>query len=95
MHNLSFDPRDPCFDFAGFKFSIQISTFENIYGIDPQKCTAVEKDGQLSVHAEGLTWAAGSEKAMGSVIVQAQQDAARTTFAIQASAERRIRCDYR
>jgi hypothetical protein len=95
MHDLSFDPRDPVFEFGGYKFSIQISTFENIYGIDPQKCSANLASDGLRVHADGLRWAGGQEQSAGTVTVHARQsggDPERISFAVQASAERRIRC---
>lgn len=92
MHNLSFDPRDPDFSFGPYKFSLQISTFENIYGIDPQTHSVTITEGQFELVAAGLTWAGGQEKASGHLQLHALQDPMRTTFTIRASADRHIRC---
>ncbi len=92
MHDLSFNPQDPVFNVGGVAFSVQLSTFENVYGIDPERCKAGETDHGYAVEADGLAWAGGQEKANGAVSVQVQRDGECTTFALQANAERRIRC---
>ena len=44
MHQFSFDFGDPFFDLAGWQVGLQVITFENVYGLDPE-LTRVEEDG--------------------------------------------------
>src|SRR3989304_5620007 len=44
MHQFSFDSGDPFFDLGGWQVGLQVITFENVYGLDPE-LTRVEEDG--------------------------------------------------
>src|SRR3989304_5346602 len=62
MHQFSFDFGDPFFDLGGWQVGLQVITFENVYGLDPE-LTRVEQDGGCwTVTAEGLTWAGGQRR---------------------------------
>src|SRR3990172_3669573 len=65
MHQFSFDSGDPFFDLDGWQIGLQVITFENVYGLDPE-LTRVEEDGGCwTVTAEGLTWAGGQRRRGG------------------------------
>ena len=53
------------FEIGGWRLSLQVTTFENTYGLDAER-TVVRRDGDgWVVDAEGLTWAGGQMKADG------------------------------
>src|SRR4030065_54736 len=59
MHQFSFDSGDPFFDLDGWQVGLQVITFENVYGLDPE-LTRVEEDGGCgAAPAEGLAWGGG------------------------------------
>ncbi len=65
MQRFSFDFGDPVFEIGGWRLAVQVTTFENTYGLDPER-TAVRREGDgWVVEAEGLTWAGGQMKAEG------------------------------
>jgi hypothetical protein len=37
MQRFSFDFGDPVFDIGGWRLSVQVTTFENTYGLDPER----------------------------------------------------------
>ena len=48
MQFYSFDLRDPVFELADWKLSIQIVTLENIYGLDPAQTHELEEQLRIS-----------------------------------------------
>ena len=62
MHQFSFDFSAPFFDLGGWQVALQIITFENVYGLDPELTRVEEDGGRWSVTAEGLTWAGGQRR---------------------------------
>ena len=65
MQRFSFDFADPVFEIGGWRLSLQVTTFENTYGLDPER-TSVRREGDgWAMEAEGLTWAGGQIKAEG------------------------------
>ena len=53
------------FDLGGWRVSVQVTTFENTYGLDPER-TSVRREGDgWAVEAEWLTWAGRQVKADG------------------------------
>lgn len=92
MQNLSFDFKNPLFDFNGLRFGVQIFTFENVYGLDPDRTFVTGNIQKGCVVAEGLTWAGGQEKAPGNVTIEMKAHNDRTTFKIEASCLKTIRC---
>lgn len=71
MQDLSFSLNYPVFAYQDWRFRIQVYTFENVYGIDPDRLAAESDDNRLSIRGRGLTWANGQEKAAGGVCVEA------------------------
>ncbi|MEQ1769250.1 MAG: hypothetical protein ABL879_05365 [Devosia sp.] len=64
MHQFGFDFRDPRFSFGDWTLSLQLFTFENLYGIDAGKVSSMGKD-TLEINAAGLTWAGAQENSPG------------------------------
>ena len=95
VHFASFDLRDPVFEAYGFAFSVQVVTLENVYGIDPSQTSAREENGAFAVHAAGLTWAGGSERASGAVVLRVRPEGpgrVRLRVTLRAKAPEPIRC---
>ncbi len=67
MQHVSFHLPDPVFDFGGWLVSVQVITFENLYGLDPALITREETATGWRVHASGLTWGGGQERCPGTV----------------------------
>ena len=62
MDQFGFDFRDPRFTFGDWLLSLQLFTFENLYGLDADKLETHGGDS-LEVSATGFTWAGAQEKA--------------------------------
>lgn len=92
MQDLSFDAHDPLFHFNALSFSVQVFTFENVYGLDKEACTIAEDGDTYIVSCERLTWAGGQETRDGSVRLRAVASGQRTTFAVEARCATTIRC---
>lgn len=92
MQDLSYDNRDPSFEFAGLRFSVQVFTFENVYGLDPLRCEVRSDEHGFSLTCGGLTWAGGQERAEGGVHLRARTEGGRTTFDLRAQSAHTIRC---
>src|SRR3989337_1437445 len=97
MHQFSFDFSDPFFDLGGWQVALQIITFENVYGLDPELTRVEEDGGHWTVTAEGLTWAGGQRRRAGRAWlrgapaprgVEATSTSARWTTACAASGSR-------
>ena len=70
MHVPSFDMRDPVFEAYGLSLSVQVVTFENIYGVDPGQ-TSARFEGQAFVVRSARLMRAGQwEKAQGAVLLR-------------------------
>lgn len=91
LHDLSYDFKDAFFEFNGLKFGLQIFTFENVYGLNKNKCTIDIDNKRFCVSSSVLTWAGGQETVKGDVTVKACPEGARTTFEIYAKAHKTIR----
>jgi hypothetical protein len=92
MQDLSYNPNDPVFTFGSVRFSLQIFTFENVYGLRPDLCIVSGNDTTLDVTCTGLQWAGGQEHAAGSAHIRAELRDGRTVFDITASTGKTIRC---
>ena len=75
MQRFSFDFGDPIFDLAGWRVSVQITTLENTYGLDPGACGVTDDAGVLRVECDRLTWAGGQRSATGSASLRASRTA--------------------
>jgi hypothetical protein len=84
MHNLSYVSANPVFEFNGLRFSIQIFTHENCYEISEKGVHTDRSSSVYSMKCDGLTWAGGQEKALGSVELRAEALDTRMRFCIRA-----------
>jgi hypothetical protein len=93
MQFASFDLCDPVFEAFGLRFSVQLVTLENLYGIDPQRAR-VERSGDSAVlRADGLAWAGQQERGAGEVEVRLRDEGdGRFRVTLRATAPERIRC---
>lgn len=94
MQHFSFDFRDPVFDLGGWRVGLQVITFENTYGLDPQQTRVERAPGGWQVRAEGLTWAGGQERAQGGALLTVRETDDRTgiTVSVEAWHTQTIRC---
>lgn len=74
MQDLSFYFDNPIFSFQQFSLSIQIFTYENVYGLDEENIELTENKGKLTVKAGKLTWAGGQEKCTGQCVCIVSQN---------------------
>jgi hypothetical protein len=92
MQQLGYNPNDPWFSIEGWDLAVQIITFENIYGLDPERTTVSAVAGRTVVSCDALTWAGGQERCEGS----ARIDVARTDDGIEVTVAaqhlNKIRC---
>ncbi len=90
MQELSFDPRDPVIEFDGWRFSLQIVTFENLYGI---ASPAIERTGDgLTATASRLAWAGGQRETDGRATLRLRRTDDGVEAIVEAEAPERIRC---
>ncbi len=92
MQDLSFDAHDPLFHFNALTFSVQVFTFENVYGLAKEACTIAEDGDTYAVSCERLTWSGGQETRDGSVRLRAVASGTKTTFSVEARCAKAIRC---
>ncbi len=91
MQDLSYDPKDPLFEWHGYRFAVQLFTFENVYGLHPQLCSETLDTDTYTLTCNGLRWAGGQEAAPGSVTVSLEKRDDRLRCSIEASSEKTIR----
>ena len=72
------------FEFNNLRFSVQVFTFENVYGLDRDACVMTHDEHTCTIHCEQFTWAGGQQHATGSVTISAVAGEGTTTFAIEA-----------
>ncbi len=93
MQFASFDLADPVFECFGRRFSFQLVTLENLYGLDPARTQIDVSGDEWRLRAEGLRWAGGQQSALGSVeAFVARVGPERLRLRIRASAPAEIRC---
>ena len=71
MQQLSYDPGDPFFEIDGWRLGLQVITFENVYGLDPEAVTLARDQGRTAVSCTQLTWAGGRQPCQGSATIEA------------------------
>jgi len=91
MQQFSFDFRDPWFDLGGWQIGVQVITFENTYGIDPDLVVRGEGPNP-AVATCGLRWAGGQEKCGGEVVIEWDGDERGIRLRVRARHEKKIRC---
>jgi hypothetical protein len=92
MHQLSYDPRDPIFAVGALRFSVQVFTFENVYGLAPDRSTLHESAGTWLLTCDELAWAGGTERTQGHVVVRVASAGSTTSISVTAECEKTIRC---
>ncbi|HBZ69988.1 MAG TPA: hypothetical protein DEP35_09735 [Deltaproteobacteria bacterium] len=93
MHFPSLDMRDPVFDAYGLSLSVQVVTFENLYGVDPAQTSARFEGQAFVVRSAGLAWAGQREKAPGAVLLRVRPEGSgRFRVHVRAKAPEAIRC---
>jgi len=92
VQDLSFEAHDPLFHFNALSFSVQVFTFENVYGLDGAACTVTEDMDSYTVTCRGLTWAGGQETCEGFVYLRAAVSEGKTLFSIDVRCAKTIRC---
>jgi hypothetical protein len=70
MQQLGYEPADPWFEIGGWRLGVQVTTFENTYGLDPDAVVTSEVDGRARITCSRLTWAGGQERAEGRVEIE-------------------------
>ena len=75
VQQFSFDFGDPELDANGWRLTYQVITFENTYGMDPEKVQRSHPDKRHVMSAKRLMWAGNQEKAEGSAVLQAIETA--------------------
>ena len=88
MQHFSFDFGDPACDVAGWTIGAQVITFENTYGLDPDR-TRVE---DRTIASGALRWAGGQEPCDGEVTIACEGGADALRLTISARHEKKIRC---
>jgi hypothetical protein len=92
MQDLSFDFNDPVWEFNNLRFAVQVFTFENVYGLDPDRCTVTQYEHTFGLECGQLTCAGAQEHVEGDVSIAAVIGERKTTFRIEARAAKTIRC---
>lgn len=92
MQRFSFDFNDPMFDLQGFKVGVQLHTFENTYGLDPDRSHVVREEGVCTLVADGLTWAGGQERSEGFATVRCREVEGEFEFRLRGQHHQVIRC---
>ena len=57
MQQLSYEGNDPWFEIDGWHLAVQIITFENVYGLDPDSTVVASDAGRTTIDCRRLTWA--------------------------------------
>ena len=92
MHQFSFDFGDPFFDLGGWQAGLQVITFGNVYGLDPELTRVQEDGGHRTVTAEGLTWAGGQRRRAGRAWLRATPAADGVDIVAGTEHEEKVRC---
>jgi len=91
MQRFSFDFGDPFFDFDGWQVAVQVTTFENTYGLASALSTVREDGTTWAVECAGLTWAGGQQSAAGRAWIRASRTSDGIEIAAGAVHSERIR----
>ena len=62
MQFASFDLADPVFDGFGRRFSFQLGTLENLYGLDAERAAARTSGDTCTISSEGLAYAGQQQR---------------------------------
>lgn len=92
MHQFSFDFSDPTFDLSGWRVGLQVVTFENTYGLDPERTEVSADGGRKTVECNGLTSAGGQRKHTGRAWITASPSADGLELVAGTDAPEKVRC---
>lgn len=92
MDQFSFDFGDPIFDIAGWRVGLQVITFENTYGLDPERAHLEQTDVGYRFAADRLMWAGNQEKAAGQATLTATPTDDGLELVAAARHSQKIRC---
>lgn len=92
MQDLSYNFRNRIFHFNQLQFEVQVFTFENVYGLDAERCQETRQADALAVECSRLSWAGGQERENGFVRLRAEARQGATIFSLEAGCEKAIRC---
>jgi hypothetical protein len=70
MQFASFDPADPIFSAFGLRFSLQLTTLENLYGVDPERVRIREAGDRFLLSCDRLSWAGQQQRAEGELEIE-------------------------
>lgn len=94
MQRLSYDPKHPMYKIFDVEFSIEIFTYENVYGLDPERSELKVEGDKAILTARGLTWAGGSEKCDGGAMLLVEKmdsESPRLRFKVEAAFKEKLR----
>ena len=80
IQKFGFDFNDAYVSFAGLEFAFRITTFENVYGLDPDLTTLSAGKDSLAMEAHGLRYAGGQRRHAGTVMAEMRQEGRTITF---------------
>ena len=69
MQRFSFDFADPVFEISGWRLSLQVTTFENTYGLDAERRSVRREGDGWAAEAEGWAWLRASPTDKGIEVV--------------------------
>ncbi len=92
MQQLSYDPPDPWFEITGWHITVQIITFENVYGLDPEATAVTAVAGRTVIDCGRLTWAGGQERCDGSARIEAARTVDGLEIVVSAHHRQPVRC---
>src|SRR5690606_2504891 len=91
MDQFGFDFRDPRISLGDWTLSLQLFTFENIYGLDAAQMRTSGDDRRIEAQALGLTWAGAQERAQGSAGLTVERTADGTSAAAASTDRKSLR----
>jgi hypothetical protein len=74
MQFASFDLEDPVFSAFGFRFSLQLTTLENLYGVDPERVQIREAGETFQLRCDRLSWAGQQQRAEGELEIELRRE---------------------
>jgi hypothetical protein len=88
---FSYDFPEPSVAFGGHLFSVRVFTHENTYALDRDRIEVRRAANGLELHASGLVWAGGQERAPGSVTLRLSTQGDAIECAAEASMDRTVK----
>ncbi len=74
MQFASFELADPVYEAFGFRFSLQTTTLENLYGLDPERVRVRETSDGFSLSSDRLSWAGQQQRAEGALGIELRRE---------------------